>query len=100
MTLLRPLLLAVAGATLVTGCSSTPSVSQSQVEDKISTQLEAQVGQKPDSVDCPGDLEGEVGKTMDCTLTAGSDELGVSVKVTKVDGKKVDFDFQVDDQAQ
>jgi uncharacterized protein DUF4333 len=79
------------------GCGdSTPTVKQGKVEDKISQQLEAQVGQKPDDISCPGDLKGEVGEKMRCTLTAGTDKLGVTVKVTKVDGKKVNFDFEVD----
>ena len=99
MSPLRPILLAVASAALLAGCSSTPSVSQSQVEDKISSGLKEQVGQEPDSVDCPGDLEGKVGTTMDCSLTAGSDTLGVTVKVDKVDGDNVNFTFEVDDQA-
>lgn len=98
MSLLRPVLLAVAGAALLAGCSSTPSVSQSKVEDQISTQLETQVGQKPDAVDCPGDLTGKVGEKMTCELTAGSDKLDVAVDVTAVDGKQVKFDIQVADQ--
>lgn len=100
MTMLRTFLLALAGTALLASCSSTPAVSQSQVEDKISSGLEEQVGQKPDSVDCPGDLEGKVGASMDCTLTAGSDTLGVTVKVNEVDGDNVNFDFEVDDQVQ
>lgn len=101
MTLLRPVLLAVAGTALLASCSSsTPAVSQSQVEDKVATQLEEQVGQAPDSVDCPGDLEGEVGTTMQCTLTAGSDTLGVTVEVEEVDGDDVNFTFEVDDQVE
>ena len=66
------------------------------MEDKISSGLEKQVGTKPDDISCPGDLEGTVGKTMRCTLTAGTDKLGVTVKVTSVDGKKVNFDYEVD----
>lgn len=93
---LAPLVSLVALAAL-TGCGdSTPTVKQSKVEDEISQQLEAKVGQAPDDISCPGDLKGKVGEKMRCTLTAGSDKLGVTVKVKKVDGKKVDFDFEVD----
>lgn len=82
------------------GCSSSVTVEQSEVEEQISAELEEQVGQAPDDISCPGDLEGEEGETMECTLTAGEDELGVQVEVTSVDGDDVRFDIQVDEQAQ
>ncbi len=81
---------------LLTGCGA-GAVSQSDVEDQISSQLTEQIGQEPDSVDCPGDLDAEVGKTMICTLTVGEDELPVNVEVTKVDGNDVNFDIAVSD---
>ena len=89
--------LAVASAALLAGCSST-TVSAGDVEDQISSQLESQVGQAPDKVDCPDDLEGKVDATMTCVLTAGSDTLDVTVTVTKVDGSDVNFDIKVADQ--
>ena len=72
----------------LTGCSFTQSIDQSEVETQIADSLEAQVGQHPDSVECPGDLDGEVGATMRCTLTAGDTKFGVGVEVTNVEGKK------------
>ncbi|WP_134765598.1 DUF4333 domain-containing protein [Nocardioides sp. 1609] len=103
--LLRPSLLVGAAALVLAGCSGevsvgsgTPSVDQADVEAKISEELEAQVGQAPDAVDCPGDLKGEVDETMECVLTAGADEVGVTVTVTEVDGTDVGFDIQVDDE--
>ena len=92
--------LLVAAAALTAGCSSTPEVSQSKLEDEISSQLEKQVGTAPDKVECPGSLTGEVGETQRCTLTAGTDTLGVDVKVTSVDGEDVNFDIEVDDEVQ
>jgi hypothetical protein len=72
---LTPAIALVALAALA-GCGdSTPTVKQSKVEDKISSGLEKEVGSKPDDITCPGDLEGKVGKTMTCKLTAGTDEL-------------------------
>ena len=61
-------------------------------------QLESQVGQAPDKVNCPDDLEGKVDATMTCVLTAGSDTLDVTVTVTQVDGSDVSFDIKVADQ--
>jgi hypothetical protein len=105
--LLRPLLVVASAALVLAGCSGeasvgsgTPTIDQADVESKISEELEAQVGQAPDSVECPGDLEGEVDETMECTLTAGPDTVGVTVTVTSVDGTDVGFDIQVDDEVQ
>lgn len=80
------------------GCSdSTPTVRQAKLEEKISKDLLEEVGQEPDDISCPGDLRGEVGETMRCTLTAAEDELGVSVRVTEVDGTNVKYVFEVDE---
>lgn len=93
--ILTPAIALVALAALG-GCGdSTPTVKQSTLEDKISSGLEKEVGATPDDVSCPDELEGKVGTTMTCTLTAGSDELDVSVKVTSVQDSKVNFDFEV-----
>lgn len=73
----------------------TPTAAEKDVEKTVSDQLEAQVGQRPDKIDCPGDLPGKVGETMKCTLTAGTDELPVEVKVTGVEGTTVKFAAEV-----
>ena len=98
--MLSPTAALVALAALA-GCGdSTPTVEQSKVEDTISSQLEAKVGTAPDDVSCPDDLEGKKGTTMRCTLTAGDDELGVTVTVTSVEGKQVNFDAEVDEMGE
>jgi hypothetical protein len=80
------------------GCSSgTGSVDKEEVARKISAGLEQEVGQKPDDVTCPENLPAEVGATIRCELTAGSDTLGVTVTTTSVEGGKASFDFKVDE---
>ena len=93
------MVLVVAMLALSSCGDSTPTVKQADVEKEVSTQLEKQVGQAPDDISCPGDLKGKVGTKMRCTLTAGGDELGVSVNVTSVDGDNVKFDIQVDQES-
>lgn len=95
------LLLAVAAAVLLgAGCSSTTTVDRDDLEKEVSTQLEKEVGTAPDDVECPDDLTGKKGETQRCTLTAGPDQVGLTVTVTGVDGTDVDFDIQVDDTVQ
>ncbi len=72
-----------------------PEVLQSYVESQLSNQLEAKARQKPDSVQCPGDLLGKVGETMTCTASVDGDSAPIEVKVAKVEGLKVAFGFTV-----
>ena len=94
-TALATLVLATAAA--LAGCSAT-AVEAADVEDQVSTQLEAEVGEEPDKVECPEDLDAEVGATMTCVLTEGEDTLDVDVEVTEVDGSDVSFDIRVADE--
>lgn len=79
---------------------STPalSVNERQLEQQVSSMLEKEVGQRPDRIDCPGNLDGKIGETMRCTLTAGTDELGLTVTVTEIEGTTVNFDIEVDNK--
>lgn len=97
-TTFAALALVTAPLLALTGCSFTQSVDQSEVETQIADSLEEQVGQRPDSIECPGDLDSEVGATMRCTLTEGDTKIGVNVEVTDVEGNKASFDIKVDDE--
>ena len=90
----------VVGAMLLglAGCSSQVTVDEAALEDEVKRQLTETVGQAPDDIDCPGDLAGEVDQEIRCTLTAGEDEVGVTVTVTGVEGDQVDFDIEVDEE--
>jgi predicted thioesterase len=71
------------------------SYSKEQIEEQVANSLEAQVGQRPDDIECPDGLAGEMGETLQCVLTAGADQLAVTVTVTGVEGDRIDFDVQV-----
>lgn len=80
---------------LLAGCGA-GKVEAADVETQISEQLEAQVGERPDSVDCPEDLPAEVDAMITCDLTTvDGDELGVEVTVTSVEDDTVNFDIEV-----
>jgi hypothetical protein len=78
--------------------STGKAVAKADVEKEISDQLKAKVGVAPKKVTCPGDLGAKVGTEMRCTLTADDGTAyGLTVSVTTVNGKAVDFDINVDD---
>jgi len=94
--------LAIVSVTLilgVTACGS-GSVSTGDLEKEVAAQLEATVGQVPDSVDCPDELPAEVGAEVRCTLTSDDVTFGLTVTVSSVEGDSVLFEFAVDDEPQ
>ena len=95
---------AVVAALTLTGCSFEASVGgnsvdEADLEQQISDQLEEQVGQAPEEIDCPGDLDAEVDATIECKLNDNGESYPVSVTVTAVDEdtEQVRFDFEVGD---
>ncbi|MFJ3934951.1 DUF4333 domain-containing protein [Streptomyces parvus] len=98
---------AVAAGALLVGCSGSVSVGNSEPKlssDKLATtvseKLAATTNQPKPDITCPEDLAGKVGATTRCTLTAkDGSTLGVSVKVTSVEGDKIDFGIKADDTA-
>lgn len=93
----KSLLLVVPALLVVAACSSTPVITQSTLEEQAIAELTASVGQAPDSLTCPGDLNAEVGATSRCELTAGDSTYGVTITVTAVNGDVAEFDVVVDD---
>jgi Domain of unknown function (DUF4333) len=109
----RPAMALAAAALLVAGCGGSDSddggsdepegpetVERSELESQVSSGLEEEIGQAPDAVDCPDELLAEVDATTRCTLTAGTDEVGLTVTVSSVEDGDVAFDIKVDDEVQ
>ena len=98
---------AAAAGVLLVGCSgsvsvgsSDPKLSSDKLADTVAEKLASTTGQPKPDITCPEDLAGKVGTTTRCTLTAkDGSTLGVSVKVTSVEGKKINFDIKADDTA-
>ncbi|MYU48100.1 DUF4333 domain-containing protein, partial [Streptomyces sp. SID7803] len=75
-------------------------VKKEEVAKQASAGLEKQVGRAPEDVTCEKDLKGgKVGQSVRCTLTDSGKKLGMTATVKSVDGKKVNLDFKVDDNA-
>ena len=68
------------------GCGQT-TIETSELEAELKSQLGADAGVEPRSVECPNDIEAEKGKKFDCTLTApNGDEVRVEVTLTDDEG--------------
>lgn len=79
----------------VTGCTTSLSVDETKVEETIQANLAPQITGQVEGVDCPDDLKGEVGATMQCTMTVDGQELKVDVTVSSIEGQTVNFDMRV-----
>jgi hypothetical protein len=97
---------AVAASVLLVGCSasvnigSTAKMSSDKLATILAEKLAATTGQPKPHITCPEDLAGKVGTTTRCKLTADDGStLGVTVKVSSVDGDQINFDFKADDTA-
>ena len=66
----------------VSAAASTGSVPKTVVEAQAAKVLAQETGLKPPTVTCPGDLEGQVGASIKCTLTPAGSKLVYPVKVT------------------
>ncbi|WP_067548711.1 DUF4333 domain-containing protein [Nocardia crassostreae] len=85
--------------TVAAGCTASagdPRVEEADLERSVQQTLTEQVGQRPESIDCPGDLTGTVGTTMRCTLSSGGSQIGLTVQVTGVNDGKIAYDVEVD----
>ncbi|MEX0768695.1 MAG: DUF4333 domain-containing protein [Microthrixaceae bacterium] len=82
----------------VSGGVGEVSVDQADLEQGVSAELEAVVGQTPASVACEDDLPAEIGAQVRCTVTADDgSEIGATVTVDEVDGTDVKYSVEVDE---
>ncbi len=79
-------------------CGTTPEkIPADTAARQIADQLEAEVGQRPDEVRCPSDLQARVGAEMRCELVDRGVTYGIGITITEVDGGVATFDIRVDD---
>jgi len=100
MPIVRTLLISAAAAGLtaaVGACScsigSPHAVSKSDVASQITAKMTDSAGNKPDSVNCPGDLPAKVGAQLNCDMKVKDRPFNVNVTVTSVKGNDVKFDM-------
>lgn len=101
----RTMLAGVACAVVaLSGCSasvstgSDPTLSKEELEKGISDALEKSVGQRPDSVECPGSVKAKEGESIRCELSAGSVRYGLTATVSSYADGKADYEVKVDNE--
>jgi len=78
---------ALAAVTLAACGGYDSGEAETQIDEKLSSQVEQAVGSPISSVSCPGDVELEAGTTFDCTATLeNGEELTVNSEITDDDG--------------
>lgn len=84
-----------------TGCSALTeqSVPADDLEQGVAKLLEEQVGQPVESVECDDDLAAEPDSEVRCVLEAADGStIGLTVTSTSVDGDKINYEVNVDDE--
>jgi hypothetical protein len=87
----------------VSGCSASvsvtkddPSITKESLQSGISDVLQQKVGQRPDSVECPGPIKAKAGETARCVLSAGNVRCGLTATVNSYADGKANYSVQVD----
>jgi hypothetical protein len=92
-------LLTAASLALLAGCGGADTVNRAEVEKQTREGLTKSAGQQAPPAKCPDELKAEVGATTRCTMDFPEKKrLGITVRVTKVDGNNVRFDIEADKQ--
>lgn len=93
---LGPALAVTASASIVLGGCGTKTVEGEEAEKKIADSLTQRVGQRPEAVECPSQIEAKAGQKARCKLKASDgSEIGVTVTMADDTGK---FNYQVDNK--
>jgi hypothetical protein len=84
--------IAASVALLLAACSKTvdPGGAAQSVTDVVSEQT----GFKPTDVKCPDGVDAKVGQEFECKFTGPEGPYTAKMKVTKVDGGRVEFDIR------
>ncbi|MBX7433167.1 DUF4333 domain-containing protein [Mycobacterium sp. Y57] len=70
-----------------------PILTRVEVEGSLLGELTQQLGRRPDSAECAGDLEGRPGNTVECTVAVWPASAVFVLTVTAVDGQHIDYTY-------
>lgn len=70
-----------------------PVLTKDEVATSLLDEFERQLGRRPDSAQCTGNLEGKTGHTVDCTVVTGSVSESLRLTVTTVNGGSIKYSY-------
>jgi hypothetical protein len=70
-----------------------PVLTKEEVASSLLDEFERQLGRRPDSALCEGNLEGKAGNTVDCTVVSGPDTRSFTLTVTTVSGGSINYSY-------
>jgi uncharacterized protein DUF4333 len=70
-----------------------PVLTKEEVASSLLDEFERQSGRRPDSAQCAGNLEGQAGNTVDCTVVTGQDTASFTLTVTAVSGGSINYSY-------
>ena len=70
-----------------------PVMTKEEVASSLLDEFKRQSGQRPESAQCEGNLEGEVGNTVECTVVTGQDTASYTLTVTTVTGGSINYSY-------
>jgi hypothetical protein len=70
-----------------------PLLTREEVASSLLDEFERQLGRRPDSAQCAGNLEGKAGNTVDCTVVSGQDTRSFILTVTTVSGGSINYSY-------
>jgi hypothetical protein len=71
-----------------------PMLTRAQLEQSLLNELAPQIGQRPDTVTCSGDLDGWEGNTVECTAVAGPESEDFLLTVDSVNGEQILYHYE------
>lgn len=71
-----------------------PVLAKAKLQESLLDQLAEQLGQRPETADCPGDLAGKPGTTMECTVDIGGESMKFVLTVTSTDGDRINYSYE------
>jgi len=70
-----------------------PVLTKEEVASSLLDEFQTQLGPRPDSAQCTGNLEGKAGNTVDCTVVTGQDTRSFTLTVTTVSGGRINYSY-------
>jgi hypothetical protein len=91
--MLKAAIAAAALALFLAACGQAV-IEADEAESSVAEVVSSEAGFEPEDVECPDDVDAEVGGTFTCTFTGPDGPYDAEVEMTEVDGEQVQFQIE------